>query len=174
MIAEYQKHVEANSNKLTARIAASDVKGLVTRAKNIERIIRAKEPEFTMRWRDVTTGLILGYFEHQGIKYDNTYKYLNRMSSNIIDFFEFLRENYNYDKPNPAIEAQRILLDETTWIKNQAAESYKILNANLKKVGEVTAASIGRKPALTDEPTERKTKANAKRRASSKQTKQAA
>lgn len=174
MIREYEEHIAKTRNKLEARIAAADVKGLVNRAKWIEFLVKQKDPTFQMTWRSMTMGLILGYFEHKAINYDNTYYYLNRMSSNIVDFFEWMIETQGYDKENPAIEAQRALLHEATILHHHAERRYRELDANLKKAANITAASIGRKPARSDESSKKEAAKRTTRKRTGARTRKAA
>lgn len=152
MIKNYEEKLMETQSKLNARISAAHVRMLARHAKGIEREIRKRQPGYTLRWRDVTTGLVLGFFEHQGMKYDNTYYYLNDLSSHIIDFFEYLREEHGYDKANPAIEAQRILFDprELHFIRWNAAESYKLYDQALREAGNVKASTFRPAPRTED------------------------
>lgn len=171
MIATYQQSVESKSNKLTAIIAAGDIRTFVNYARTIEFKIKQRDKSFTLTWRKVTTGMVLGYFEHQGRRYDNTYKYLNRISSNLIDFFEFLKKEKGLEGENPAAIAQKILFDELTNIRWNAAESYRRLDAAIRKESNTTAAGAGLHAARTEGAAPA---APARRKATTKRTRQAA
>ena len=115
--------------------------------------------------------MVLGYFEHQGRRYDNTYKYLNRISSNLIDFFEFLKKEKGLEGENPAAIAQKILFDELNYIRWNAAESYRRLDAAIRKESNTTAAGAGLHAARTEGAAPA---APARRKATTKRTRQAA
>lgn len=171
MIATYQQSVESKTNKLTAIIAAGDIRTFVNYARTIEFKIKQRNPDFVLTWRKVTTGLILGYFEHQGRRYDNTYKYLNRISSNLIDFFEFLKAEKGLEGENPAIIAQKLLFENLNFIRWNAAESYRRLDAAIRKESNTTAAGAGLHPARTEGTAPA---APARRKATRKRARQAA